>query len=547
MTSDEARVLVNVPPAVSVAPVPQLALIGDRVSRTLTAQVSDTGLALDHDPDATATTSLAFRWRQASGPKMVLDGSDRAEATVTFTNRGIYELELTAENGRCAAIVPLRIVVNQRPEVDAGARQTVTLSAAGTAEVRLQGRVTTGLGDPKDTLDIQWEAPGVGSDVVTFSAPTQPVTTATFTAGGVYKLRLTAINRHTLISESTPLSASAEVEITVNQQPVVDAGPDLEITLPARAALDGTVSDDGLPNAAVTVGWSQVSGPGQVVFADAKSEYTMASFSKPGVYVLRLMANDGAAEASDETTITVSPSPRVTDDLQVLYTFQEGQGSLVVKDLSGAGDAIDLMIEAKDKDKIVWGPGGRVLTVKGVSAIASPSPAAKLINAIRGSKATKGTHAVTIEAWIKPAQIKYPAEGLPARIVTLSADSEKRNFTLGQVDGTYRVRLRTSGNDDLNGERNALQAGTVDTTKVGHLVYTWEAASGIAVLYQDGKKVAEKRVSGNLSNWGDYRLALGNECTGERAWLGEYHLVAVYGRALSRDEVQRNFGAGPNP
>jgi hypothetical protein len=548
MTSDEARVLVNVPPAVRVAPVPvpPVALIGGRVSRSLTAQVSDTGLALDHDPDATATT-MAFRWRQVSGPKMVLDSSDRAEATATFTERGIYALELKADNGHCATTELVAIAVDQRPEVDPGPPQTVTLSDGGAVEVRLQGKVSTGLGDPRGRLEIQWDAPGLASDVVTFNAPKEPVTAARFAAGGAYSLRLTATNLDTRDPQGGPLSASAEVTVVVNRPPVVDAGPDLDITLPAAAVLDGTVGDDGLPKAAVTVGWTQVSGPGQVVFADAKSEYTMARFTKPGPYVLRLTANDGAAEVSDEATITVKPSARVTDDLQVLYTFQEGQGSMVVRDVSGATEAIDLIIEAKDNDKIVWGPGGPVLTVKGVSAIASRSPAAKLINAIRGSKATKGTHAITIEAWIKPAQTKYPPERLPARIVTLSADSDKRNFTLGQVDGTYKVRLRTSGNDDLNGERNALQAGTVDTTKVGHLVYTWEAASGTAVLYQYGKKVGEKPVSGDLSNWSDYRLALGNECTGERAWLGEYHLVAVYARALSSDEVQRNFVAGPNP
>ncbi len=34
----------------------------------------------------------------------------------------------------------------------------------------------------------------------------------------------------------------------VNQPPVVNAGVDATITLPATASLDGTVTDDGLPN-----------------------------------------------------------------------------------------------------------------------------------------------------------------------------------------------------------------------------------------------------------------------------------------------------------
>jgi hypothetical protein len=55
-----------------------------------------------------------------------------------------------------------------------------------------------------------------------------------------------------------------------NQPPAVDAGPALAVALPAAASLDGTVTDDGLPNppGAMTTTWSQVSGPGTVTFGD---------------------------------------------------------------------------------------------------------------------------------------------------------------------------------------------------------------------------------------------------------------------------------------
>jgi hypothetical protein len=49
----------------------------------------------------------------------------------------------------------------------------------------------------------------------------------------------------------------------VNQAPVVSAGSNMAITLPATATLRGTVSDDGLPSppAAVSTTWQQTSGP----------------------------------------------------------------------------------------------------------------------------------------------------------------------------------------------------------------------------------------------------------------------------------------------
>jgi sugar lactone lactonase YvrE len=93
-----------------------------------------------------------------------------------------------------------------------------------------------------------------------------------------------------------------------NHRPLVDAGPDQLIKFPVESiSLNGTVVDDGLPNppGAPTITWRQVSGPGTVSFAKASSADTVASFSAPGTYVLRLAANDGELVASDDVTITV--------------------------------------------------------------------------------------------------------------------------------------------------------------------------------------------------------------------------------------------------
>jgi len=98
---------------------------------------------------------------------------------------------------------------------------------------------------------------------VTFVNPNALATAATFSAAGSYVLRLTA--------SDSALSATDDITITVspaNQAPVVNAGADQTITLPAVANLAGTVTDDGLPNppATVTKTWSKVSGPGTVTF-----------------------------------------------------------------------------------------------------------------------------------------------------------------------------------------------------------------------------------------------------------------------------------------
>jgi hypothetical protein len=96
-----------------------------------------------------------------------------------------------------------------------------------------------------------------------------------------------------------------------NNPPLVGAGVDQTITLPATASLSGTASDDGLPNppATLTNTWSKVSGPGTVTFGNVNALSTSATFSVAGVYVLRLTASDSALQATDDVTVTVNAAP----------------------------------------------------------------------------------------------------------------------------------------------------------------------------------------------------------------------------------------------
>ena len=66
----------------------------------------------------------------------------------------------------------------------------------------------------------------------------------------------------------------------------------------------------------VTTTWSKVSGPGEVTFANASAVDTTASFSQTGTYVLRLTANDGELQSSDDVIITVSSGAPVTVDFR---------------------------------------------------------------------------------------------------------------------------------------------------------------------------------------------------------------------------------------
>src|ERR1051325_466095 len=187
---------------------------------------------------------------------------------------------------------------NTRPVVNAGPDAVVYLPATAT----LSGNVTDDGLPAGAMLTIQWSKVS-GPGTVTFANASSASTTASFSEAGTYVLRLTASN--------TKFTTSDAATITVqppNQPPVVNAGPDAVVSLPATAKLNGSITDDGLPaGAMLTLQWSKVSGPGAVTFANASSASTTASFSGAGRYVLRLTASNTKFTTSDAATITVQP------------------------------------------------------------------------------------------------------------------------------------------------------------------------------------------------------------------------------------------------
>ncbi len=231
-------------------------------------------------------------------------------------------------------------------------------------------------------------------------------------------------------------------------------------------------------------------------------------------------------------------SNRVSNGLQVFYSFEENQGK-VVHDLSDVNSPINLSIETITNT--TWIKGG--LTVQAPTHIASGVAATKLIDA------AKSSNELTVETWIAPENTTQ--EG-PAPIITLSNEHSTSNFALGQArwfnqpSELYDVRLRTTHTSE-DGRPSTLTPNGVLTTSLTHVVYTRRANDSMAILYINGEEKAVRTVGGDFSNWAeDYHLALAGEVNDEYSWLGEYQLVAVFNRALTAEEVLQNFQAGPS-
>ncbi|HEY5957587.1 MAG TPA: S8 family serine peptidase [Polyangiaceae bacterium] len=286
---------VNQAPAISAGPDVSVIL---PATATLDGTVSDDGLP---NPPAVVTTT----WSVVSGPGTVGFANPNAvDTTATFSTAGTYVLRLTGNDGALSTSDDVTITVaqtNAAPFVNAGPDLAVTLPAAAT----LDGTIADdGLPNPPGTVTTTWAALS-GPGTVTFGNPNAVDTTATFSAAGTYVLRLTADDGALFSSDTVTIV----VTTVANVAPVVNAGADQTITLPANASLVGTVSDDGLPAPPnLTLTWSKTSGPGTVTFAPANAASTTVSFSAAGLYVLRLTANDGVLSTSDEVQVTVNPA-----------------------------------------------------------------------------------------------------------------------------------------------------------------------------------------------------------------------------------------------
>jgi hypothetical protein len=91
-----------------------------------------------------------------------------------------------------------------------------------------------------------------------------------------------------------------------NSAPNAYAGPDATINLSDTLNLNGSASDDGLPDGQLDTYWSEFSGPAAASIANPSALQTTVSFSVVGFYVLQLRASDGELGSFDKIGIEVT-------------------------------------------------------------------------------------------------------------------------------------------------------------------------------------------------------------------------------------------------
>ena len=179
--------------------------------------------------------------------------------------------------------------------VNAGPNTAVTQTSVLTLDGSVQD-------NESQTATSTWSLVS-GPGTVTFENASSPTSDAIFSTVGTYVLQLSATDG--LNSASSQVTVNVEAPPS-DLPPVVNAGSSQTITLGQVATLSGTVTQT--TTNPLTDQWTQESGPGTAIFANAQSPSTTVQFTAAGTYVLDLSATDGTMAGSSSVTITVNPA-----------------------------------------------------------------------------------------------------------------------------------------------------------------------------------------------------------------------------------------------
>jgi RHS repeat-associated protein len=471
------------------------------------------------DDGLPANGNVSLSWSKITGSGQVAFASSTALTTsASFSSPGTYVLRLSVTDGALTGTDDVIIMVptNQPPVVNAGPDVALVLGHP----LVLGGTVSDDGQPPDSTCNIAWTKV-TGPGTVTFTPPGGPLvsnlaqTTATFSAPGNYVLRLTACDGLD--------RAWDELNVTVrspdNLPPVVDAGQDNSITLPATATLNGTANDDGHPAGTLTTEWNLASGPGPVTFtplgSPGPSQTYVATFAVPGTYVLRLTASDGELTAMDEVTITVYP-PAYTHSPPVAELIEPTDSAIVTEPTPVRGTAssqalLSYQLEYRLKPALVAPPSprpqapdswvtfasGTANVTAGLLGIFDPTLLVNgvyelrlLVTDAQGQSTTTPAVDVIVEGNMKLGHLtlsftdlRLPMAGIPIEVVRTYDSRDKRvtDFGVGWTINLKNIRLQ---------KNRPLGQGWVETTSGGLLpIYSLDPLKPrlITITFPDGR------------------------------------------------------------
>lgn len=260
------------------------------------------------------------------------------------------------------------------------------------------------------------------------------------------------------------------------------------------------------------------------------------------IYSVRAINSGGNSASSNKnvaSTLSVAETKRVKEGLIAYYNFVYNP-DYIVYDISNYQEPLNLKI--KNPASVTWNDRNRLEVLSNTSLV-SAIPANKIVTAINK------TGEISMECWIKPFE---PDPVADSRVISLSLNDSNIGFALDQNYSStnnekslnYSIRVQTESTNQ-SGYPKLIQANEIPNLNLQHLVYTRDT-TGNEKLYINGKKTNEGFRPSNFSSWSNnFYLRLGNESDLVHPWKGIYYTVAVFNRALSENEILKNYSVGP--
>jgi hypothetical protein len=348
----------------------------------------------------------------------------------------------------------------------------------------------------------------------------------------------------------------------VNQPVVVDAGPDQIIVLPTDTVdLDATVLDDDFPGNPVITTWSQLSGPGTVLFDDPNAVDTTATFSLPGVYDLELQADDLEFADADVVTITldetavlagieVTPNPAVvfvggTQAFEATGFDQAGNPFPITPVWTATGGTV---FETGPTTADYTGgevPGDYTMTatqdaLSGDAAVkvrATMTPTADYLefdgvdDYVKGvGDYNFGTQDFSFEAWVRVADL-------------IGTDRKIFHYNLAE-GGTAVWHVRQDGgrlvfNTWNGGWKGVTTVDNVFSDTEWHHIATVRTGTDVAIYVDGVLAPTVGSVAASLQTSSNDSYYIGSRLSSEY-WNGDIDEVRIWDRALSQAEILAN-------
>ncbi len=260
------------------------------------------------------------------------------------------------------------------------------------------------------------------------------------------------------------------------------------------------------------------------------------------VYTVNAINEAGNSPSSNKnviSTLSVAETKRIRDGLIAYYNFGYNTDQ-VIYDQSGYGNPLNLKI--LNSSAISWDETHKMELLSN-TALMSITPATKIVEAV------KRTNAITVECWLKPDDYDITSK---SRIFSLAKDENDVGVVLDQnmtydtenKNFGYSVRMQTSTTNS-SGYPEIESDKSFTSLTLLHLTYVRDSL-GRETVFLNGDESSSGYRPSDLNTWNaNYYLKLGNGADMNFPWKGSFYAVAIYDKALSQSEIQKNFSAGP--